>query len=295
MQALAVAAEQQQVISFEQLERLGFTTSAIRHALRSGRFYLVRPGVVTIGRPDVTPLGRLKAVELAFPHGIISHTSAAAVWEISPAEDERTHLTVCPPSHPRASDIRVHRRDPLPRSTRCNGIRVTAVLETLIDLAATKPPAAVEFAVNEADKKRLLRIDGASAQLADMAPRRGTRALANVLARHTVTDSQLELRFLGVVRMAGLPAPETPAGVNGFRVDFYWPQLGLVVETDGLTYHRTPAQQARDRLRDQAHTAAGLTCLRFTNEQVRRDPASVASLLKRVAARLNASVRIRSL
>ena len=36
----------------------------------------------------------------------------------------------------------------------------------------------------------------------------------------------------------------------------------LVVETDGLRYHRTPAQQSRDRRRDQAHTAAGLTPLR---------------------------------
>ena len=52
--------------------------------------------------------------------------------------------------------------------------------------------------------------------------------------------------------------------VNGFEVDFFWPTLGLVVETDGLRYHRTPAQQARDRVRDQAHTAAGLTPLRFT-------------------------------
>jgi len=47
------------------------------------------------------------------------------------------------------------------------------------------------------------------------------------------------------------------------------PELGLVVETDGLRYHRTPAQQARDRRRDQLHTAAGLTTLRFTHAQVR--------------------------
>ena len=44
---------------------------------------------------------------------------------------------------------------------------------------------------------------------------------------------------------AGLSAAGDPGPVNGFRVDFYWPDLGLVVETDGLRYHRTPAQQAR--------------------------------------------------
>ena len=59
--------------------------------------------------------------------------------------------------------------------------------------------------------------------------------------------------------------PLTGQRVNGFKVDFWWPELRLVVETDGLRYHRTPAQQTRDRLRDQAHLAAGLTCLRFTH------------------------------
>jgi very-short-patch-repair endonuclease len=74
--------------------------------------------------------------------------------------------------------------------------------------------------------------------------------------------------------------------INGFKVDFYWPDLGLVVETDGLRYHRTPAQQARDRSRDQAHTAAGLTCLRFTHAQVRYEPEQAEKTLRAVARRL---------
>jgi very-short-patch-repair endonuclease len=51
------------------------------------------------------------------------------------------------------------------------------------------------------------------------------------------------------------------------------------VETDGLRYHRTPAQQAADRRRDQAHVAAGLTQLRFTHGQVRYEPAYVKGML----------------
>ena len=78
----------------------------------------------------------------------------------------------------------------------------------------------------------------------------------------------------------------TQVWVNGFKVDFYWPELGLVVETDGLRYHRTPAEQAADRLRDQTHTAAGLTPLRFTRAQVRYEPAHVEAVLDKVARRL---------
>jgi very-short-patch-repair endonuclease len=62
--------------------------------------------------------------------------------------------------------------------------------------------------------------------------------------------------------------------------------LGLVIETDGLRYHRSPAQQAVDRERDQAHTAAGLTPLRFTHHQVRHRPPYVESILRRTARRL---------
>jgi very-short-patch-repair endonuclease len=79
--------------------------------------------------------------------------------------------------------------------------------------------------------------------------------------------------------------------VHGFEVDFYWPDLGLVVETDGLRYHRTPAQQARDRLRDQTHAAAGLTALRFTHAQVRYEPVHVAATLLAVVHRLEGSRR----
>jgi very-short-patch-repair endonuclease len=76
--------------------------------------------------------------------------------------------------------------------------------------------------------------------------------------------------------------------VNGFRVDFHWPDLGLIVETDGLRYHRTASQQARDRRRDQVHTAAGLTTLRFTHPQVRFEQAEVVDVLTRVIGRLAA-------
>jgi very-short-patch-repair endonuclease len=59
-----------------------------------------------------------------------------------------------------------------------------------------------------------------------------------------------------------------------------------VVEVDGLRYHRTPAEQAHDLLRDQTYAAAGLTPLRFTHAQVRFEPNHVQSTLEAVARRL---------
>ncbi len=74
--------------------------------------------------------------------------------------------------------------------------------------------------------------------------------------------------------------------VNDFEVDFYWPDLRLVVETDGWRYHRTPAAQTRDALRDQVHTASGLTPLRFSHWQVKHEPAHVVGILRATASRL---------
>lgn len=109
--------------------------------------------------------------------------------------------------------------------------------------------------------------------------------LRNLLDPHTfrLSDDELERLFRPIALAARLPQPQTKVWVNGFEVDFFWPDLGLVVETDGLRYHRTPMTQTNDRRRDQAHTAAGLTQLRFTHWQVAHERAYVRGILSQVA------------
>jgi very-short-patch-repair endonuclease len=103
----------------------------------------------------------------------------------------------------------------------------------------------------------------------------------------TYTRSELERAFLPLARRAGLPKPLTRVYVNGYEVDFYFPELGLVVETDGGTFHKTPMQQAADRKRDNAHAIApGPPPLRFTHGQIRYERAYVLETLTTVAARL---------
>jgi very-short-patch-repair endonuclease len=140
-------------------------------------------------------------------------------------------------------------------------------------------------AINEADKYNLVHPPGLRSALDARAGEPGAAKLRFVLDRRTfrLTKEELERRFLPLAHQAGLPTPLTGQWVNEFEVDFYWPDLGLVVETDGLRYHRTPAEQARDRLRDQTHTAAGLTPLRFTHEQVRYEPDHVLAVLTATA------------
>jgi very-short-patch-repair endonuclease len=185
--------------------------------------------------------------------------------------------------------ITVHRRSGLPRSDRSRreSIPVTSPALTLIDLATRWTESLLEAAVNDADKFGLIEPDWLRTALDEHRGCNGVATLRKVLDQRTfrLTDSELERRFLRLLDGGGLPRPLTQQRVNRFKVDFYWPELGLVVETDGLRYHRTAAQPARDRVRDQAHAAAGLTVLRFTHAQVRYEPRQVVTTLREVAER----------
>jgi very-short-patch-repair endonuclease len=171
---------------------------------------------------------------------------------------------------------------------RIDGIPVTDPVTTLTDLATSLSLSALEAAINAADRLDVIDPEALRAAIERRAGARGVSVLRETLDRRTftLTDSELERRFRPIARRAGLPQPETQVRLNGYRVDFYWPDLGLVVETDGLRYHRTPAQQTVDRERDQAHTAAGLVPLRFTHAQIRYEPARVERTLAAVAARI---------
>jgi Protein of unknown function (DUF559) len=217
---------------------------------------------------------------------VLSHGSAAALWGIGP-ERGRIEISVPVSARARRADLSVHRRAGLGPAdlTAHRGIPVTSPGLTLLDQASRLGRARMERMINEADKLGLIEPPALRAFLEEHPRREGVARLKAILDRRSFrfTEPGLEQAFLPLAEDAGMPTPLTQQRVNGFRVDFYWPELGLVVETDGLTYHRTPAEQARDRLRDQAHTAAGLTCLRFTHDQVKYEAAHVRRVLAATA------------
>jgi len=272
---------------------LGFTRNAIEHRIATGRLYSVARGVYVVGRSELTQHGTWMAAVLACgPGAMLSHGSAAALWGIG-REWREIEVTVRSASPRRRSGVRVRRRPTLADAhvAEREGILITGLVQTLVDLAAVHKRPAVERAVNEADRLGLIDPPTLRRALEVHRWEPGVRPLRTMLDRRTfrLSRSDLEGIFLPLCTEVGLPLPLTKQWVNGFEVDFYWPDLGFVVETDGLQYHRTPSEQARDRLRDQVHTAAGMTNLRFTHEQVRYEPEHVRAILATTAARLMAA------
>jgi very-short-patch-repair endonuclease len=232
----------------------------------------------------------MAAVLACGDEAVLSHSSAAALWRIGLEQRHVIELSLPSPFQKRHPGLRIHRRPSLRERdiTTEYGISVTTPIQTLVDMSLRLDRLGVERMINEADKYNLTHPPQLRRALEVRAGEPGVAKLRHILDRRTfrLTKEELERRFLPLARTAGLLVPLTGQFVNEFEVDFYWPDLGLVVETDGLRYHRTPAEQARDRLRDQAHTAAGLTQLRFTHEQVRYEPEYVTRILAQTASRL---------
>jgi very-short-patch-repair endonuclease len=294
--AWKLAARQHGIVTRRQLLALGFGRRSIEHRIARGRLFYVSRGVYAVGWPALNQRRRWMAAVLAGGEGAaLGHRSAAALWEIG---DEGGWI-----------DVSVRRRcELLSPGVRFRGrpslapghlvlrddITVTSPAQTLVDLATELDPIALERAVNDADKRDLIDPEALREDLTRFAGNPGIRPLRHLLDKlfFRLSDSDLEIYFRRIVGVAKLPIPLTKQRVNGFEVDFFWPDLGLVVETDGLRYHRTPSAQIRDARRDRAHVMAGMTPLRFTHYEVRYESIRVRGELVRTIAMLRKRNRV---
>jgi very-short-patch-repair endonuclease len=288
--AWALARRQHWVITRAQLMERGFSERAIKHRVRTGRLHPLHRGVYAVGHPEPTRPRLFMAAVLRCGQGaLLSHESAAELWQIRRARGERIDVAVPVERCPRGSAVRVHRRPLLDGEASLHmRIPVTSPAFTIVDLATRVYLDELEAAINEADIRGVATPAEIRAALDRMGTRPGVRVVRELLDRRTfrMSRSQLERRLRPIARRAGLPEPETCVYVNGREVDFYFRELGFVIEADGGTFHRTPMQQREDRRRDQAHLAAGTTAIRFTHGQIRYEPAYVEETLAAVRRRL---------
>jgi Transcriptional regulator, AbiEi antitoxin/Protein of unknown function (DUF559) len=276
-----LAARQHGVVARRQLIELGFGRGAIDRRRYAGRLHRVHRGVYAVGHPRLVGRGRWIAAVLACgSEALLSHRSAAALWGLRPNIGSVVDVTAGR-SHAGERGIRVHRvraLDPEDRATR-DGIPVTTVPRTLLDLGETVSPTQLQRAFEEAERLGLLDMRAIERLRDRSRGRRGLRSLLALLDAHRgpppMTRSELERRFLDLCRDAGLPPPIVNATAAGMEVDMLWPRQRLVVELDGHAFHRTRAAFERDRVRDAALQRAGHRVLRVTDRRLSAEPAAV--------------------
>ena len=270
-----IASRQHGVVSRRQLVEIGFGERAIARRVQNRRLHRIYRGVYAVGHTVLTPNARYLAAVLACgPGAALSHRSAASFWGLLRTAAARVDIAV-----PRTSGFRstaaiaVHRSRRPVQTTTSEAIRVTTPMQTLADLATALPRRQIEKACENAEALKLLDLR----RLDTTHP--GANRLLDVVETHDLgmfTRSETEDAFLELCDRHGIPRPRVNHIVEGFEVDFCWPEDRLIVETDGR-HHATRAAFEDDRARDALLTSIGWRVMRFTRRQVRRASHEVAA------------------
>jgi very-short-patch-repair endonuclease len=198
-------------------------------------------------------------------------------WGLLRTDQTRIDVTA-PRGRHGAPGIRLHRSRSLDArdTTHHEGIPVTTVSRTLLDLAATARPSELERALAQAERLQLYDHRATQRTIAANNGHRGNPVLAQATTRTPKwTRNEWEAEFLTLIRKAGLPEPEVNQAFHAedhghCEPDYHWPEHRVIVETDGFETHGTRAAFRADRAKDAALTASGRRVLRFTRDD---DPA----------------------
>ena len=293
----AVAERQHGVVTLAQVTALGLSEPTVLYRLRTGRWEVMADGVYRVGGSRRTWEQAVMALTLAAgPDAAASHRSAAALLGIPGFRRRGAPEATTPrPRRHRRTDALVHRSRVLPAEhlTEIDGIPTTRVARTLIDLAGVLHPARVERAVDSCLARGAVTLDALAANTAQLATRGRTgitlmRALLEARgAGYVAPESELEARFLDLVRAAALPEPRRQVatgdeqGVIG-RVDFAYPGARLFVELDGRRHHSALLDREADRTRDNRLVVGGWRVMRLNWDDVTRRADRVASALRHV-------------
>lgn len=283
----------------KQLLELGCAENTALEWGEAGRLHRLHQGVYAVGHRRLTWHGRCWAGvlgaeanetdEVAWP-AVASHASAAYLWGLYRYAPETIDVTA--PIRRRAKrEFRVHYSSILAPEDRGEreGIPVTSVPRTLLDLAIRARPDQVDRLLERAEELELLDLRAVEDVLDRAGGHRGRGRLRRALALYqpdpTFTRSRYEKSFRRHVLAAGLPPPSMNFNYGGYELDAYWPDLRFVVELDLYETHGTRAAFERDHVRQEELKLIGVEMIRVTRPRLEREPEAVMRNLATFLAR----------
>jgi hypothetical protein len=290
-----LAAAQHGVVAHRQLVLGGISRSAIQRLIHAGWLRPVHVGVYAVGHRAVGYMGRWMAAVLGCgPEAVLSHQPAAALWSIRRTSSGTLHVTA-PRPRKGPHGVRLHRvRELRPEDrTERDGIPVTSVPRTLLDLAEVLPFRQLVRALEQAVRLDLFDLRAIEALLERCRGRHGLKplraAIAEVTGEPPRINSDWERDFLDFCADHGIPRPELNVIVEGYEVDVLWREQKLIVELDSFAFHSSRRAFEADREKDAdlqlaEHRVLHVTWLRFTNQ-----PAKVAATIRTALTRLAAA------
>lgn len=275
------------LLTTDHLLASGRTPSSIGRDVRSGDLIRLRPGFYVeraareLWRKD-RHLLMIAAADRAIDSAVFSHWSAALVhglpdWglplsRVATSGDGNS-------SRSRRSRLLRHDISPLPADDiiAIDGLEVTSPERTVVDIVRTCDPVAGVAVADAALFADLVTPESMGSALEQAAGRAGIRR-----ARHALrlvdgaSESVAETRSRLIFSDFGLPEPETQVdivdddGVFIGRVDFFWPEFGVIGECDGFGKYfddadpmETRRRLAKEKDRDAALMALGYRVLHW--------------------------------
>lgn len=284
-----LAARQHGVISRAQLLALGRTKHQIEHRVAKGELVRVVPGVFRVAGSSPTERQHLWAASLwAGPNATLSHRSAGALWRLEGIRSTQPELWT--PRMLRSNTIVVHRGTISSRDRgKLDGLPITSASLTLLDLAGCVDDFALEVAIEDARRRRLVTDGRILDDLARLGGRgrAGTRALTTAMRRLESTgpaESVLEVRVIRILRDGGVPDPvrQHVVLIDGrrLRIDLAWPDVKVGIECEGYAVHGQRRAFAPDRSRLADVVSHGWRIIPVTWEQTEA-PARLVSTVRR--------------
>jgi very-short-patch-repair endonuclease len=272
------ASQQIGLVTYDQLRELGWTERQIERATAKGMIFRIRHRVYRLaGAPVVWEQAVLAAILGACCRAVISHATAAAVWQLLYSDRHTAGIHITAERPVRLKGVTTHHgRISDEECTRHRGIPVTTPERTIMDLAGVLTERQLAECVDDALRRRLVRLK----RLRDLvtraaASRRGRRLLAPLhkvladrLPGYRPDDSEFETRMNAEWTRLGLPTAErqyrVKCGNNSYRLDLALVDPKIGVEWDSFRHHGTRSGMDGDSDRVADLTAEGWIIISFT-------------------------------
>jgi len=228
----------------------------------------------------------MAAVLSAGPGAALSHRSGAALRGIGTEHWEFTEITA-PRELRNRPGLRFYASElPIDEVTTYDGIPVTTVPRTLLDLASVDRRT-LERALHEAEIKNHYDRLSLPDLIARYPHRRGVATARAVLQSKepiAFTRSEFEEEMRAFLLHFDLPLPRfnvwLKIGGRWIEVDCLWEEQRVILECDGRATHDTNDRFESDRARDRQLSAAGWRPIRITWRQLHDDPEEIAADLR---------------
>lgn len=285
MQIAALAGRQHGVVTVAQLLAAGLDRNAIARRVAQGRLIRISSGVYAVGHAGLSREGRcMVGVFLGGAGAALGHRSAATSWRVNRRAEKLIEVvTTCRPRK-RPAIVFHHVRSLDPRDIVLrNGVPVTTVPRTLVDLSDVLTKFQLANVVHEAAFRRLFNLEATRSAMARANGRHHLDVLDRAIDLHLSgsagTKSDLEDTFLALLARGAVAEPLVNTHLLNEEVDFHWPDSRLVVEVDGHGHKRPPTKE-HDIRRDAKLTEAGWKVLRFSGDDIELGPRDVLDRLR---------------